>query len=449
VKTFKAKQAVELEIQSLGHQGEGVGKLDGYTIFVDDALPGEVVSAKLSECHKRYAKASLLSIRTASPHRVLPPCPLFGRCGGCQIMHLSYEKQLEMKRQKVIDALKRIGKIDSVEVLACSPSPLEFHYRNKIQLPVRPSAQGISLGLYERGSHRLVELPKCYIHCDLGEEVYTSVRKILQTSNISAYDPVEKSGILRHVLIKSAVKTGQTLVILVTNETNCPQLTDIATKIMQQCPQVKGVVQNIHKGKENVILGSDSIVLKGDGSIKETICHLTFKVSPTSFFQVNPRQAEQLYMKALELADLSGTETVLDAYCGVGTLSLIFAQKARQVIGVEYVKAAIEDAKENARINNITNAQFFAADAAHYIQSLSKMDIVLLNPPRKGCDLLFLQGIQKVSPKTIIYISCDPATLARDLAHLKTFGYNIDFIQPFDMFPQTAHVETIVKLKNC
>lgn len=442
----KLGQIVEIEIQSFGHQGEGVGKIDGYTVFVDDALPKESVRAKLTECHKRYAKAELLSIQTVSPTRVKPPCPLFGKCGGCQVMHLGYEAQLEMKRQKVVEALHRIGKLSDLSVAPCLPSPHQLHYRNKIQLPARPSSQGLSLGLYERGSHKLVELPKCYIHCDLGETVYSPVKQILKNSGISAYDPITKSGVLRHVLIKSAVKTGQALVVLVTNEEQCPLLLEIADAIMQACPSVRGVVQNLHQSKENVILGPTYQVLKGDANIEETICGLVFKVSPASFFQVNPAQAEQLYAKALELAELSGKEIVLDAYCGVGTLSLIFAPKAKQVIGVEFVKAAIVDAKENARLNKISNARFVSADAAQFIHTLSKADLVLLNPPRKGCDPRFLEGIAKTGAKKLIYISCDPATLARDLAYLKNLGYEADIAQPFDMFPQTAHVETLVRL---
>lgn len=440
---FQVGQTITLEIQSLGHQGEGVGRLDGYTVFVDDALPGELVQAQFIECNKRYGRAKLTSIEKPSPDRVKPPCPLFGTCGGCQLMHLSYEKQLEMKRQKVVDALTRIGKIE-VEVAPCIASPDDLHYRNKIQLPVKKSGSRLSIGLYERGSHNLVEVQKCYIHCPLGEEVYKKTKAILQRSGISAYNG--ETGELKHVLIKSGVHTQEALVVLVTTTAPTHRLKEIASQIMEACPTVKGVVHNLHQGKENVILGPTYTVLKGEQSIKETLCGLTFKVSPASFFQVNPAQAEQLYSKALEFAALTGQETVLDAYCGVGTLSLIFAKRAKSVVGVEFVKEAIEDAKENAKLNHITNARFVTGDTALFIQTASPVDLILLNPPRKGCDPLFLEGIGKLKPKTLVYISCDPATLARDLGILKTFGYQVERVQPFDMFPQTAHVETLVKL---
>jgi 23S rRNA (uracil1939-C5)-methyltransferase len=422
------QNSIRLEIQGLGSHGEGVGKIDGYTLFVDGALPGETVTVSLLEKRQTYATAKLLSIDTPSLSRVKPICPLFGTCGGCQVMHLAYEKQLEMKRQKVIDALTRIGKIEA-KVNPCIASSKELYYRNKIQLP----SQDGELGLYEKNSHKLVILPKCYIHCDLGEKIFAKVKKII---------PPLKS--LRHVLIKSAVKTNEALVILVTKKQE--NLSQVAQQIMQECPEVKGVVHNLHQGKENIILGPTFKLIAGQGTIQETICDLTFKVSPGSFFQVNPGQAEQLYKQALSAAELTGKESVLDAYCGVGTLSLIFAKKAKKVTGVEKVHSAIQDAKENSKINKIGNVEFIAQDAAHYIQTAPAFDLILLNPPRKGCDPLFLDGLIKAKPKKLLYISCDPATLARDLALLKTAGYQVDLVQPFDMFPQTAHVETLVRL---
>lgn len=439
-------EVISLSIKSLGSSGEGIGHYHGYTVFVEGALPGEVVEARLSDCQKRYGRADLLSITKSSPDRVVPPCPLFGRCGGCQLMHLSYEKQLSMKQQRVIDALQRIGKINDALVQPCLPSPASLGYRNKIQLPVRQSEEGIILGLYARGSHDLIEVEHCLIHCDLGEEVYREARSILKASGIEAYQPSTGNGELRHVIIKSASHTGEALLVLVTNSPPSLLLKRIAGEVRERCPAIKGVVHNLNTERDNVILGKKYEVLAGAGSIQDVLCGLTFKVSPASFFQVNPRQAECLYAKAVEFADLQGNETVLDAYCGVGTLSLIFARIAKKVIGVECVPEAIADAQENAKVNQIHNASFVCANAEAYIKSLSHVDVVILNPPRKGCDPAFLEGVKRLRPKKVVYISCDPATLARDLALLQAGGYKIEGIQPYDMFPQTAHVECVVRL---
>ena len=422
-------EKVTLTIDRLGIHGEGIGSLNGFTLFVDGALPGETVKTAVYDVRKNFARARVLEILKTSPHRVKPPCPVFGRCGGCQIMHLDYGQQLETKRARVADALQRIGKIDA-EVLPCVPSPSPFSYRNKIQLPYKDS----HLGLYAFNSHDLVEIEKCYIHCPLGEQAFQHVKAILAKS------PPEN---LRHVVIKTAVHTNQVLVILVTSGE--PGISPLAREIKASMPEIKGVVQNINNAPGNVILGRINRTLVGEPCIYDTICGLTFKVSPASFFQVNPAQAENLYRKAIELCDLKGTETVLDAYCGVGTLSLLLAQKAKKVIGVESVSDAIKDAEDNARQNKIANAEFTCALAEEFISTLSHIDAAVINPPRKGCDPLFLNELIKLNSSRLVYVSCDPATLARDLSLLKT-NYSIAAVQPFDMFPQTVHVETVVLL---
>lgn len=439
-------QNITLHTHGLGSSGEGVGYLDGFTIFVDGALPGEKIEAQIVHAKKRYGSARLLSILEPSPDRVEPSCPLFGQCGGCQLMHLSYKKQLEVKREKVVEALARIGKISDCHVAPCIASPSPYFYRNKIQMPVREGKNGMQIGLYARSSHDLVEVESCFIHNSLGNEIYSKVKEILYHFSIDPYDPVTKKGELRHLLIKSAAHTEEVLVVLVTNQTKSPLLSRIAKAIIEASPHVKGVVHNFHNGADNVILGDVYEILEGEGFIRDRLCGLEFSVSPASFFQVNPSQAEFLYAKALEYADLKGDETVLDAYCGVGTLSLIFAKKAKRVIGVEWVSQAIEDAKKNGKLNNIGNVTFVCSSSEEFIASLETVDLILLNPPRKGCEISFLKGIQRLKPKMLIYISCDPATLARDLALLVQFGYRICEVQPFDMFPQTAHVESVVKL---
>ncbi len=418
---------LDLTIERLGIHGEGVARHEGFTIFVDGALQNERVNAEVYERHKSFARAKVVKRHRTSTDRVDPICPYFGRCGGCQLMHLSYEKQLEAKRNRVADALERIAKI-KVEVKPCIPSPRKLGYRNKIQLPV---SQDQTLGLYAYNSHQLIEIEKCPIHCELGEKAFNQIQKILKLY------PAD----LRHVLIKTSVNTSQVLVILVTkSETD---LTQLARKISQSIPEVKGVVQNINGSLGNVILGKTFKVLVGQGWIEEVLNGLTFKVSPASFFQVNPGQAEALYQMVVEWAGLTGKETVLDAYCGVGTLALILAQHAKEVIGIEVVAEAIADARENAKRNQIGNTKFICGLAEKEIGSVSAFEMAVINPPRKGCEPVFLNALTERSPKRILYISCDPATLSRDAAILNQKGYSLEQVQPFDMFPQTMHVECL------
>ncbi len=443
-------QIIQLTIHNIGHHGEGIGSYHGYTIFVEGALPGETVDVRLTQRQKRYGRGELITISKPSPDRVKPPCPFYGECGGCQLMHLSYPQQLITKQQRVKDAFQRIAKIQDVNILPCISSPLTLGYRNKIQLPVKNSEnKGLLIGLYARSSHDLVPIDHCLIHCPIGEEVFKEVNALLKQSTISAYDPIAGTGELRHILIKSAVNAHEALVIFVTNGRASSELQQVAKQIMMHCLNVKGVVQNINTERSNVILGDTYQVLEGQSSIQERLGDLLFKISAASFFQVNPQQAEQLYAKALEFAALTGTETVLDAFCGVGTLSLFFARHAKRVIGVECVPEAIKDANENAVINEISNVSFVCAPAETYIGSLSdRVDVMILNPPRKGCAENLLDSIGILLPNTIVYISCDPATLARDISILSPFGYSVDMVQPFDMFPQTAHVECVVKLSK-
>lgn len=417
-------QTIKVLIDNMGSSGEGVGRHEGLTIFVEGALPGEEVQAQLFKKEKRYAKGKLLQIDRPSLHRVEPPCQYFDRCGGCQIMHLDYAEQLRMKRQRVIDALTRIGKIDC-EVSPCLPSPNELGYRNKVQAQVQKDR----FGFYARMSHDLVEVDTCKLHHPIGDRVYQNVIKILKTNRFYP----------RHLLLKSSLTQKEVLIVLVTME-DCAQ---IAQKLMQ-IEGVAGVVQNLNDGDDNVVLGKEFRLIAGRDHILEEICGLTFKISPASFFQVNPLQAENLYREALRLAHLTGEEVVLDAYCGVGTMSLLFAKDAKKVIGVECVGEAIVDARENAQRNGITNVEFHCGESERFIEQVEKVDVILLNPPRKGCEKSFLEGVMRLKPKKVIYVSCDPATLARDLALLTS--YKVETVQPFDMFPQTAHAETLVSL---
>ncbi|HLB52644.1 MAG TPA: 23S rRNA (uracil(1939)-C(5))-methyltransferase RlmD [Chlamydiales bacterium] len=425
-----------IQIHALGSLGEGVGELNGYTLFVEGALPGETATIEVIERNSRFGIGKLKEILLPSSDRIDPICPYFGSCGGCQLMHLSYPKQLQAKTQRVIDALKRIGKLD-LSVLPCLPSPKKFQYRNKIQLPVQKKGNFLSLGLYKRSSHELVPIEKCHIHTELGDQIYQKIKPLIEASKIDH---------LRHILIKSSGHFGEALVVLVTSKKEDPQLHDLAEQILKKEPFVKGVIQNLHRGPENVILGSFYRPLAGEGSIREKICGLFFRVSPASFFQVNVSQAEALYLKALEWGELTGKEKILDAYCGVGTLSLIFAPHVKEVFGIESVPQAIVDAKENAKMNGLNNVHFICGKVEDELTKHSPFDLILINPPRKGCSPEVLKSLRKITPEKLLYISCDPATLARDLKELCQSGYHVEKVQPFDMFPQTAHVETVVLL---
>ena len=414
-------QELEIPIHRLGVSGEGVGDFEGFTIFVDGALPGEIILGIVTEVRKNFGRAKILEIKKTSPHRVDPICPLFGRCGGCQIMHLEYGKQLVAKRQRIVDALERIGKLD-VEVNPCHPSPMPLAYRNKIQLPVEDG----KIGLYTKGSHDVIDVEKCYIHCSLGEKVYEWIR---------GFPEVQK---FQHLLIRTAVKTSEVLLVFVTEEAFIPK---------EIPPEVKGIVQCINRSKSNRILGQEFRTLWGRDWIKEILHGLQFRISAASFFQINPFQAENLYSQVIDFAELSGNEIVLDSYCGVGTLALILAKGAKKVIGVESVPEAIEDAKANAKLNKIENVEFFCERAEEFIPTLARVDVAIVNPPRKGCERNFLEALAKIRPKIIVYVSCDPATMARDVRFLVSEGYLISGVQPFDMFPQTSHVECVVQLK--
>jgi 23S rRNA (uracil1939-C5)-methyltransferase len=424
---------IELKITSLSSTGEGIGSFEGLKVFVEGALPEETISAEVTQYKKSYAKAKLLSILTPSSERTEPLCPLFGECGGCQMMHLQYPAQLNLKRQRVIEALKRIGGFQNAEVMPCMPSPFSLGYRNKIQLPVVWDNGKKILGLYRKNSHEVIPINRCLIQCPQGEEILLLITEKLTLPCV------------RYVLIRNSVFREESLVIFVTNGYFSKELKHFAEELMQAHSSIKGVVENLNTHSDNVILGPTFRILAGRPFIFETLLNKTFKISPSAFFQVNPAQTEKLYEKAIQLAKIQGGETVLDAYCGVGTLAIFAADFAKHVYGIECIPNAIADAIENARLNNQVNTTFTCGKAEDLIQKYRTVDTVFLNPPRKGCDPRLIQALLKIRPKKIIYISCDPATLARDLASLST-SYQLKVVQPFDMFPQTMHVETLVLL---
>ncbi len=437
----------ESEITSLNSQGQGICSVNGLKVFVDYALSSEKIKGEIVEQKKSFARGALLEIVTPSSDRIPAICPLFQKCGGCQIMHLSYAKQVEFKQQKVSEALEKIAHI-KFPVSPCVASSSPFEYRNKIQLPFFKQNGKIKLGLYQKNSHTPLAIDRCYIHCELGEKVFCAFSKLIENSPLSVFDEKTRTGLLRHLLIKTAIHTRQCLVTIITSsKKQLLQLKDLALELMRQCPEVQGVVLNINKKRINSIMGDLWLPLVGQPYIHEKLCGKTFKISAHSFFQVHIGQAEKLYLEALKQAHIQGGDVVLDAYCGTGTLALLASGHCKEVVGIESVKSAIDDARANAKLNQITNCKFVLGKVEDSIDQIPKINIALINPPRRGCEKKVLEALYKLRPRKIVYISCDPATLARDLTYLHQLGYETHKVQPFDMFPQTSHVETCVTLE--
>ncbi|MBQ7476099.1 MAG: 23S rRNA (uracil(1939)-C(5))-methyltransferase RlmD [Selenomonadaceae bacterium] len=437
---------INLKITGLGTNGEGVGRHEGLTIFIEGALPNEEVAAEIIQSKKNYAVATLKKILRASDDRVKPFCPIYEECGGCQLQHLSYDAQLKWKRRQVVDAVKHIGKLDGIKIFDTLGMENSLRYRNKMQFPVAKNKSNLIIGCYARGSHKIVDTNACLIQREGMDEVLIAVKKILQRFNISAYDEDTHRGILRHVMSRIGLG-GEIMIVLVTATKNLPAEKNIVKAIRHELPQVVSVQQNIQTYHNNVILGRETKILYGKPTIKDKLGKLTFNISARSFFQVNTAQAEVLYNVALDFASLTGKEIVIDAYCGIGTITLFLAKSARKVYGIEIVPTAIDDAKKNARENKIHNAEFFAGDAVQIIPRLYRegvhADVVIVDPPRAGCDKKVLETFAAMNPSKIIYVSCNPATLARDLAILFELGYTTKKIQPVDMFPYSSHVESV------
>lgn len=436
-----------VEIKGMGYEGEGVGKIDDFTIFIPGAIKGEKVNAKIVKVNKNFAFGKLLDVVEESSFRTEPICGIYKRCGGCQLQHLSYEGQLDFKGQRVKDAIERIGKINP-EVLPVIGMENPYNYRNKVQLPVGEANGEINIGFYALRSHDIINMEKCYIQDEISEKIMTLVKQWMITNNIKAYDETTHTGVLRHLMIRKGFKTSEVMVVLVTRTNELPHKDEIINLLTSNVKEVVSVIQNINSEKTNVILGLKSNTLWGKDTIQDYIGKFKFNISPLSFFQVNPIQTEVLYNKALEYASLTGDEIVFDAYCGTGTISLFLAQKAKKVYGVEIIPEAIENAWENAKLNNVDNVDFLVGKSEQVIPDLInkgiKADVVVVDPPRKGCERVLLEAIAKINPKRIVYVSCDAGTLARDLAILDELNYKTEKIQPVDMFPHTAHVESVV-----
>ncbi|MDZ5713477.1 23S rRNA (uracil(1939)-C(5))-methyltransferase RlmD [Jeotgalibacillus haloalkalitolerans] len=447
----KKNDIVTVTIEDLTHEGHGVGKVDGYPLFIPLTLPDELVKVKVLKTTKNFGFGKLIELESVSEHRTEPPCPVYDRCGGCQLQHFSYEGQLAAKQKQVRDVLERIGKIKDVPVHPTLGMEDPWRYRNKSQIPVGTESGRVIAGFYATRSHRIVDTDVCLIQEEISDRVMNIVKEEADRFGIQPYDEERHKGVLRHVVVRYGRTSGEVMVVLVTRTKHLPHAEDLTAVLREKVPGLKSIVHNINDQRTNVILGNKGQTIWGSDVIYDSIGEVKFAISARSFYQINPVQTEVLYQKALEYAQLTGEESVIDAYCGIGTISLFLAQKAKKVFGVEIVKQAIEDAKANAELNGFTNTEFEAGPAEEVIPAWHKKgnqaDVIVVDPPRKGCDQALLDTMLAMKPKRIVYVSCNPATLARDLRILEDGGYKTQEVQPVDMFPQTSHVECVAWLE--
>ncbi|AMJ41586.1 23S rRNA (uracil(1939)-C(5))-methyltransferase RlmD [Anaerotignum propionicum] len=444
----------EMTIDALGSNGEGIGRIDGFTIFVEGALPEERIKVLILKIKKSYGYGKLVEILLESPYRVEPSCPVAKTCGGCQLQHLSYEGQLEYKAKKVKDDLERIGGLKDIGDVPILGMENPWRYRNKAQFPVGMRKTGATeIGFYAKRSHRIVDSSVCFLQDIVNDEIISVVREFMDEFKISAYDEEKHKGLVRHILTRVGKNSGEIMICIVLNGKKLPY-SEVLVERLRKIDGVVSIVINVNKQQTNVILGEKVITLWGKSSIEDTLGDISFEISPLSFYQVNPTQTEVLYNKAVEMANLNGEETVLDLYCGIGTISLFFAKKAKKVFGVEIVPEAIVDARKNAERNGIQNVSFEVGAAEVIIPKLFHekgitADVIVVDPPRKGCDEILLNTIASIKPKKLIYVSCNPATLARDVSILTEKGFKVEDVQAVDQFPMTTHVEAIIMMTYC
>ncbi|HAT4199047.1 TPA: 23S rRNA (uracil(1939)-C(5))-methyltransferase RlmD [Clostridium perfringens] len=442
------------DIISQGYEGEGIAKIDNkYPIFIEGALKGEKVKVRIVKVNKNFAYGKLMEVLEASEERVNPPCAIYKRCGGCKLQHASYKAQLDFKWDRVKDCVSKIGKLDPSIVKYPLGMEEPWRYRNKVQLPIGLINGEVKIGFFAPRSHDIIDMESCLIQDEIGDKVVKLTREWIEKFNIRPYNvdgEYDEKGIVRHIMIRRGFTTNEVMVVLVTNGENLPHKEEFVDLMVKNIPGIKSVIQNINSKKTNVILGLESKTLWGEDTISDYIGDFRFNISPLSFFQVNPTQTEVLYGKALEYANLTGNEEVFDAYCGTGTITLFLSQKAKKVYGVEIIPQAIDNAWINAKENKVENVEFFVGESEVVIPDLInkgvKADVVVVDPPRKGCDKKLLDAITNIDAKKIVYVSCDPSTLGRDLKVLEENGYKTLEVQPVDMFPNTSHVENVAKL---
>ncbi|GAC44099.1 methyltransferase [Paenibacillus popilliae ATCC 14706] len=456
-----------LDIIGLTHDGEGVGRADGFTLFVSGALPGEQVRALVLKVKKQYGYAKVLERLIDSPYRVELEHPA-NAYGGCQLQHLDYGEQLRWKRQHVVDVLERIGKFEvehgaetrvsdgqpPIKVLPVIGMEYPWRYRNKSQMPIGTDPQTGELigGYFAKASHRIIDTDVSLLQHKRNDKAMRAVKRIARKYGIAPYNEETHTGLLRHVIMRVGFRTDEQMITLVTNGEGLPHEAEIVAELVEALPQLTSICLNMNTKRTNVIMGDKTRILWGSEYITDDIGDIAFKISARSFYQVNPVQTEVLYEKAVEYAGLSGQETVIDAYCGIGTISLFLARRAKRVLGVEIVEEAIADAHRNAELNGITNAEFAVGAAEDVIPQWKERglapDVIVVDPPRKGCDPALLDTMLAMRPERIVYVSCNPSTLARDMRVLADGGYTMVEVQPVDMFPQTAHVEVVIGMQR-
>ncbi|MFC0523653.1 23S rRNA (uracil(1939)-C(5))-methyltransferase RlmD [Pontibacillus salicampi] len=446
-------ETIELTFEDLTHEGNGVGKVNGYPLFVPYALPGEKAQVKVVKVKKNFGFGILLDVKEASQERVDPPCDVYEKCGGCQLQHMSYKMQLDMKQKQVKDAMHKIGHLSHVPVHPTIGMEDPWRYRNKVQIPVGETEEGgLKAGFYRKRSHDIIDMDTCVIQDEHNDRMVEAVRRIAEKYSIEPYKEENHRGVLRHIMVRTGQTTGDIMVVIITKTKKLPHQEAIVQEIRDTFPNVKSIIHNVNNKRTNVIMGDQTNILWGDKYIVDTIGDIRFNISPKSFYQVNPTQTKALYDQALQYANLKGHETVVDAYCGIGTISLFLAKQAKKVLGVEIVAPAVDDAKKNAKLNNIENAEFYVGEAESLLpwwqsQGL-RPDVIVVDPPRKGCDESLLNAMIQMQPEKIVYVSCNPSTLARDLRILEDGGFETQEVQPVDMFPQTGHVECVSHLRR-
>lgn len=425
-------------------EGLGVVKLDNFPVFVKDMVVGEVGEVVVTLVKKTYAYGRLLNVEKESAARVEAKCPLFRKCGGCQLQHMSTKEQETFKKNRVQDVMTRVGKLD-IEVKDVLSMEDPTHYRNKGQIPVSVVNGKVVSGFYRINTNEIVDMEECLIQHEMINKIALKMKRMISLYKIGSC--------FRHILVKVGFTSNEIMVVWITNTRKVPNADKLIHGLTKEFPMVKSIILNLNTREDNVILGDEEVVLFGKEMISDELNGLKFNISSKSFYQVNPVQTKVLYEKAIEFAGLSGHETVVDLYCGIGTISLLMAKLAKKVIGIEIVPEAIEDAKRNALLNKIDNVEFVCADAGDYAAESAKtgleVDVVCIDPPRKGCDQKALDAILTIEPKKIVYVSCDPSTLARDLRILEDNGYRCDVVQPVDMFPHTYHVECVILMTRC
>lgn len=450
---YKKNEEYTVEIEDVGTGGEGIAKIDGYTLFVKDAVRGDLCRVRITKAHDNFAFTKLMEVITPSPYRVTPVCPVARRCGGCKVMAAEYSEQLRFKENKVKMNIEKIGKVSDFELNPIIGMETPYHYRNKAQFPIGLNDKGeLISGFYAGRTHVIIENDKCYLGVEENEEILKIIKDFMSEKNIAPYDEITLKGLIRYVMIRKAFVTGEIMVCIIINGNKIPE----QEELVERLSKVKGMTSisiSINLCNTNVIMGKIMENIYGRKYITDYIGDIKFNISPKSFFQVNPLQTEKLYATALEYAGLTGNETVWDLYCGIGTISLFLARSAKKVYGVEIISDAIRDARNNAKMNNITNAEFFVGKAEevlpeYYSKNGGYADVIVVDPPRKGCDVTLLDTIVKMQPKKMVYVSCDSATLARDIKYMTENGYELKKVQPVDMFPHTEHVETVVLLSR-